>query len=141
MIYVIKIVCKKILNFDDRNDSKKKLNSIQLFFEPSRIVSEHLFFSSFFIIFHCKQTRCQRNNFFYLNFFCFCSIIFNSYVFLLFLLYFVENRTVPIRTVSNGYWILDQNGTVHWTEPLKKTRSGYSPLSIYYNWCHICSIY
>ena len=38
----------------------------------------------------------------------------------LFLLYFVENRTVPIRSGSNGYCILDQNGTVHRTEPLKK---------------------
>ena len=60
--------------------------------------------------------------FFYLNYFCFCSIIFYSYAIVLFLLYFVENRTVTIRSVSNGYCILDQNGTVHWTEPLKLSR-------------------
>ena len=66
----------------------------------------------------CKQTRCQRNILFYLNFFCFCSIMFYSYAIVLFLLYFVE--TVPIRFVSNGYCVLDLNRTVHWIEPLKK---------------------
>ena len=118
----------------DWNGSKKnwiELNSIQLFFEPSQIVSEHFFFHPmrFLAIGHvtrhmfkrCKQTRCQKNILFYLNFFCFCSIIFYSYAFVLFLLYLVENRAVPIRSVLNGYCILDQNGTVHWTESLKKT--------------------
>ena len=70
----------------------------------------------------CKQTRCQRNIFFYLNFFCFCSIIFYSYAIVLFLLYFVENRTVPIRSVSNGYCILDQNRTVRWIEPYRTVK-------------------
>ena len=69
----------------------------------------------------CKQTRCQKNIFFY--FFCFCAIIFYSYPIVLFLLYFVVNRTVPNRSVSNGYCILDQNSTVHWTEPLKKSET------------------
>ena len=70
----------------------------------------------------CKQTRCKRNIFFYLNFFCFCSIIFYNYAFVLFLLYFLENRTIPIRSVSNGYCILDQNGTVYWTEPYRTVK-------------------
>ena len=76
----------------------------------------------------CEQTRCQRNiSFFFSNFSCFCSIIFYSYAFVLFLLYFVENRTVPIRSVSNGYCILDQNGTVHWTEPCVPNRLKKNP--------------
>ena len=78
----------------------------------------------------CEQTRCQRNIFFYLNFFCLCSIIFYSYVFVLFILYFVE--TVPYRSdpfqMDIPYWIRTERFTEpNRTKPLKKNRSGYSP--------------
>ena len=44
---------------------------------------------------------------------------------------FCWKRSVPIRSVSNRYCILDQNGMVHWTEPYRAVKtiwSGYSPL-------------
>ena len=62
--------------------------------------------------------RCRKQDareiFYFIQFFvCFCSMIFYSYAIVLFLLYFVGNRTVPIRSGLNGYCIFDQNGTVH----------------------------
>ena len=98
--------------------SLRRIVSGHFFFHPIRSlamghVTRHMFK-------RYKQTRCQRNIFFHLNFFCFCSIIFYSYAFVLISIIFCWKPYVPIRSGSNGYCILDQNGTVHRTEPLKK---------------------
>ena len=37
--------------------------------------------------------------------------------------YFIRNGFYCSLEISNGYCILDQNSTVHWTEPLKKSET------------------
>ena len=69
-----------------------------------------------------------RNMFSYLNFFCLLYYILQLYYCIVSITFcWKPYRTVPIRSVSNRYCILDQDGTVHWTEQyrtIKKIRSG-----------------
>ena len=109
----------------DRNSSKKKLNSIQLFFEPSRIVSEDFFFSSSdenSLQWVMWQNTCSRGvnkqdareifSFIQISF---VSVLLYYTVILLYRFYYISLKTV--RTDPNGNCILDQNGT----EKKKKT--------------------
>ena len=93
------------------------------FFHPMRFlamghVTRHMFK-------RCKQTRCQRNISFYLNFFFFLFyyILQLCYCTLSMIFCWKPYRTDPIRFK----WILHTGSEPNRTETLKKNRSGYLP--------------